>query len=126
MAEADLSCKALFVSTVQPARLRVPSEETGAYQECESTWLEEEMGAEWDCRWRLRERGLPLCWVPSAAWELHSSTQEDSRLLPCLTGVRHGPPLCSIIWLAGQEDCPEWTMGATYRFYYGNYPTSYT
>lgn len=63
--------------------------------------------------------------MASAAWELEllSGLQEESRRLTCLTDVWHGPPLRSIIWLAGQEDFPEWTVGAAYRFYYGNYPT---
>ncbi|PRW56124.1 2OG-Fe(II) oxygenase family [Chlorella sorokiniana] len=31
---------------------------------------------------------------------------------------------CSIVWLGGQEDIQDWTVGAAYRFYFGNYPTS--
>lgn len=50
MADADPSRKALWVSTIQPGRLRVPSEEEGACQDCEVNWLHAEMDADWDCR----------------------------------------------------------------------------
>lgn len=31
--------------------------------------------------------------------------------------------LCSIIWLGGQEDFPDWAVGAAYRYRFGNFPT---
>lgn len=50
VADADSSRRALLVSTIQPGHLRVPSEEEGAYQDSEMSWLADKMKTRYDCR----------------------------------------------------------------------------